>query len=194
MKSAIVRGTPYTSMEYKDATPRLVAQRPITSSPIIDNDPENTLECGQGVGSWSTEPKLVNHEIRVHFDISDFTWLIFVSEPTMFTCSNKLEPVDTTFYPPGFVPPYSEKGKFELKAVSPMRVGMVRVALGNNCTTGQNAIRKYHLFFLPILLIPLYTLICCDFIQSSLILSHSYHCRLSIFAKVEGSIRVHGSP
>jgi hypothetical protein len=147
MKSAIVRGTPYTSMEYKDATPRLVAQRPITSSPIIDNDPDNTLECGQGVGSWSTEPKLVNHEIRVHFDISDFTWLIFVSEPTMFTCSNKPEPVDTTFYPPGFVPPFSEKGKFELKAVSPMRVGMVRVALGNNCTTGQNAIRKCHLFF-----------------------------------------------
>lgn len=148
MKSAIVRGTPYTSMEYKDATPRLVAQRPITSSPMIDNDPENTLICGQGVGNWSIEPKLVNSEIRLHFDISDFTWLIFVSEPTMFTCSNKPEPIETAFYPPGVVPPYTEKGKFELKAVSPMRVGMMRVALGNNCTTGQNAIRKYHYYTL----------------------------------------------
>lgn len=139
MKAAIVRGTPYTSMEYKDATPRLVAQRPITTNPVIDNDPENTLECGQGGGVFSSIPKLVMNEIRVHFDISDFTWLIFVSEPTYFVCSNKEEPQDSTNYPPGFVPPQVEKGKFELKAVSPMRIGMMRVALGNNCTTGQNA-------------------------------------------------------
>ena len=139
MKTAIVRGTPYTSMEYKDATPRLVAQRPITYSPVIDNDPSNTLECGEGDGVFSLVPKLVQSEIAVHFDISDFTWLVFVSEPTYFVCSNKLEPQDMNNYPPGFVPPVVEKGKFELKAMSPMRNGMVRVALGNNCTTGQNA-------------------------------------------------------
>lgn len=139
MRSAIVRGAPYTSMEYKDATPRLVAQRPITYSPIIDNDPFNTLECGVGDGIFSLIPKLVVNEIAVHFDISDFTWLIFVSEPTYFICSNKQEPQDFNEYPPGFVPPIVEKGKFELRAVSPMKVGMLRVALGNNCTTGQNA-------------------------------------------------------
>lgn len=139
MKTAIVRGTPYTSMEYKDATPRIIAQRPITFSPVIDNDPSNTLECGDGDGVFSSVPKLVTSEISVHFDISDFTWLIFVSEPTLFSCSNKPEPQDMNNFPPGFVPPVVEKGKFELKAMSPMINGMVRVALGNNCTTGQNA-------------------------------------------------------
>ena len=140
MKSAIVRGNPYTGMEYKDATPRLIAQRPITFAPVIDNEEGNTLECGQGDGVWSTTPKLVKSELRIHFDISDFTWLVFVSEPTEFSCSNKPEPVDEDLgLPPGVVGPQKEMGKFELKATSPMKVGMVRLALGNNCTTGQNA-------------------------------------------------------
>lgn len=143
MKSAIVRGNPYTSMEYKDATPRILAQRPITFNPIIDNDPENTLECGEGANVWSKQPKLVQSEIKIHFDISDFTWLIFVSEPTEFICSNKLEPQIENNLAPGVIGPILEMGKFELKATKPMRVGMMRIALGNNCTTGQNAQCKY---------------------------------------------------
>jgi hypothetical protein len=49
MRSAIVRGAPYTSMEYKSSTPRVVVQRPLSNlNPVIDNDLQNTLECGQG--------------------------------------------------------------------------------------------------------------------------------------------------
>ena len=151
MKSAIVRGSPYTSMEYKDATPRLIAQRPIRFNPIIDNDDDNTLECGQGVGVWSTTPKLVQSELKIHFDISDFTWLVFVSEPTEFVCSNKPEPEAVNNLPPGVVGPTVEMGKFELKATSPMKIGMMRVALGNNCTTGQNAQCKLHTLLIHIL-------------------------------------------
>ena len=137
MKTAIVRGSPYTSMEYKDSTPKVTAQRTITKMPVLDNDEENTLICGKGDGVYG-EPKTVQNEVRISFDTSDFTWLIFFSEPTEIVCSNKPEP-PAIFYGLGVPPPENlPHGKFEIMATKPMKMGMVRVALGNNCTTGGN--------------------------------------------------------
>ena len=77
------------------------------------------------------------------FDTSDQTWILYVPEPTEFVCSN-MKPIPPPQLPLGTVPPaptpFEElygNGFFELKAVSPSH-GFVRIALGNNCTSGQN--------------------------------------------------------
>jgi hypothetical protein len=137
MKTAIVRGSPYTSMEYKDSTPKISAQRSTTRLPVIDNNENNTLICGDGAGVYG-EAKLVQSEVRISFDVSDFTWLVFFSEPTEIMCSITPEP-PAIFYGLGVPPPANEPhGHFEIMATKPMEIGMVRIALANNCTTGRN--------------------------------------------------------
>jgi hypothetical protein len=147
MSSPIVRGSPYTSMEYFDATPVISAQR--FAKGEVQADPTNPSAAAAfvcGVDGAFGPPTLVQNEILVTFDTSDMTWLIFVSEPTEFVCSNtdtSLEDADAseTPLPPGYVPPNPEEAPvlFTLKASSRMAHGMVRVAMANNCTTGQNA-------------------------------------------------------
>lgn len=144
MRSPIVRGAPYTSMMYLQATPRVFVQRTLSGPMVVDNDPSIIVpDCGQGFGVFSETPVLVQSELRFHLDTSDATWLLFVSEPTEFICSTTAgtdagggEPP-----PPGVVGPalpVEDGPAFELRAVSPMQRGMVRVAVANNCTTGQN--------------------------------------------------------
>ena len=137
MRTAIVRGSPYTSMEYKDSTPKITAQRSTTRLPVIDDNENNTLICGVGAGVYG-ESKLVQREIRISFDVSDFSWLVFFSEPTEITCSITPEP-PAIFYGLGVPPPANEPhGHMEIMATKPMEIGMVRIALANNCTTGRN--------------------------------------------------------
>lgn len=143
MRSAVVRGAPYSSMEYIASTPRLFVQRALKGKVVVDQS-KVTLECGTGYGHFSDTPVMVNRELEVHFDTSDMTWLIFVSEPTKFVCSSNLfdsnPPVSVA---PGVVPPKGDQHKmpfFELRATQPMRRGMMRIAMSNNCTTGQNPI------------------------------------------------------
>jgi len=90
MYTPIVRGSPYSSMVYEQATPRLYTQRGLKSEPVVDGGGPNApkLRCGNAPGVFSSEPVLVQREIMLTFDISDMTWLIFVSEPTEFVCSN----------------------------------------------------------------------------------------------------------
>jgi len=138
MNSPIVRGAPYTSMIYNGATPKIHAQRFANADPIVDGTIK--MICGEGRGVFSTTPVTVTKEIKLQFDTSDMTWLVFVSEPTDFVCSNT-KPVQSDVYlPPGVVSPVDESkvANFELRAVNPMKQGMVRVAMSNNCTTGQN--------------------------------------------------------
>jgi len=127
MRSPIVRGSPYTSMKYLETTPRIVAHRALSRihphkvevDPVEANKEAKHLVCGQGEGVFSDEPVLVHRELKFVLDTSDITWLVFVSEPTTFECSETDD-------------------MFDLRATQPMRLGMVRVALANNCTTGQN--------------------------------------------------------
>jgi hypothetical protein len=145
MRSPIVRGAPYTSMIYLKSTPRLFAQREIKGDIVIDNDhskKRSVLVCGQGFGNFSVKPVTVQKEIRFELDTSDMTWLLFVSEPTTFECSSQpAGPGPGTSLAPGVVGPpvaVTDGAIFELRATSPMRRGMVRLAMSNNCTTGQN--------------------------------------------------------
>lgn len=139
MLTQIVRGSPYSSMEYMNATPRLYVQRSLTIgfNPVIDNDPNSPpLLCGDKEGVFG-EPRLVNSEIRVQIDAADTTWLIFVSEPTLFVCSNVIDDQQHDSIPGA--PVDVGISHFDLRAVNPMKRGMIRIALSNNCTTGQNA-------------------------------------------------------
>jgi hypothetical protein len=73
--------------------------------------------------------------MRVSFVDSDMSWLVFVSEPTEFECASWLSPA--TAYDPGNAVQVIGLGGFDLRATKPMDKGMVRVVMGNNCTTGH---------------------------------------------------------
>jgi len=139
MSSPVVRGAPYISMQYNMATPRVHAQRFVSSDPIVDGT--TPLVCGQGRGNFGL-PVRVAREILLTLDTSDHTWLVFVSEPMDFVCSSSRPTGLASTLPPGVVPPPdpTHEAQFELKALAPVRQGMVRIAMANNCTTGQNPI------------------------------------------------------
>lgn len=129
------RGSPYTSMVYSEATPRFYVQRSISHDLIIDNNEYGPrLVCGNGYNVFSETPILVKREIKVQFEVSDMTWIIFISEPTYFICSNLYF---STSNPPGTGKEHQEP-HFDLRAVNPMFKGMVRIAMVNNCTTGKH--------------------------------------------------------
>lgn len=148
MRSPVVRGCPYTTMEYTDLSPRLTVQRALAAPPVIDGKtgPEApSLICGEGEGIFSEKAVTVERELRLQFDTSDMTWLVFVSRPTEFVCSNTpLPPPDpnASALPPGVLPVYPDgppSALFDLRATSRMSpAGVVRIALVNNCTTGQS--------------------------------------------------------
>jgi hypothetical protein len=145
MRSPIVRGAPYTTMIYSHASPRIYVERFSNKPLIIDGEKSGkTLECGTGHGVFSKESVVVNRELKVQFDTSDMTWLVFVSEPTEFVCSQMVVLNLDYDSHPGVVVPHdpAKCDFFELKSVRPMNIGIVRVAVANNCTTGQNAERK----------------------------------------------------
>lgn len=130
MRAAVVRGAPYTSMEYLRATPRLHSERPVSGALHVDGG-SKTLLCGEE-GAFSTEPVWVEKELRMQFEQSDYTWLVFVSEPAFFKCATS-----------NAMASENQKGTtskpfFELRAMEPMTRGMMRVAMGNNCTAGKN--------------------------------------------------------
>lgn len=148
----ISRGSPYITAEYVDTTIHLVNKlsinRPlwIDTVPVADPLPVGTINpgdlCGKGNGTFG-EPFWVNSELAMSFDTSDQTWIMYVPEPTEFVCSN-LVPTLPPQVPLGDpIPAPTEwydmygAGFFELKAVRPSH-GLVRIALGNNCTSGQN--------------------------------------------------------
>jgi hypothetical protein len=144
----IVRGSPYATMEYTAMTPRIVVQRTLSAAPVVDNNNDPSaprLVCGKGDGVFSKTPVKVLRELKLHFESSDMTWIIFVSRPTEFVCSETpLPPADPNKppLPPGVLPTEEQAlARFELKALHPMMpAGVVRVALVNNCTTGQSPI------------------------------------------------------
>jgi len=144
MKAPVVRGAPYLSMEYFGASPRIVGQRFFSAPPVVDLGQLGTeLVCGEGIGIFGP-PVTVQREIQLQFDTSDMTWLVFLSEPMRIACSMYTPPpAFGPALPPGVVEPMdpSQQPYFELKALNAVDHGMVRIAMANNCSTGQN--RQY---------------------------------------------------
>ena len=145
-RSPIVRGSPYTTMKYFQTTPRLYAERALRGRIIVDNDETKPgLVCGKGRGVYSADPVLVHRELKFSFGTSDMTWLLFVSQPTHFECSGQEhDPSGDPYVEPGRLPviDFQTASYFDLRATGPMPRGMVRVAMSNNCTTGQNPISE----------------------------------------------------
>lgn len=144
IRTPIVRGSPYTTMKYFKATPRIFVERQLIGKIVIDNDPNKTLECGVGFETYSKHPVLVKSEMKVQFDTSDMTWLIFVSEPMEFECSNNILQPDDVPSAPGVVTVRDtlRNSYFDMRATKAVRRGMLRIAMSNNCTMGQNPQRK----------------------------------------------------
>lgn len=163
IRSPIVRGAPYTSMKYYNATPRMFVERKLSGKIIIDNDPSKTLECGTGFEQYSATPVLVKSEIKMQFDTSDMTWLVFLSEPMEFECSNNVLAPDDGPSVPGVVVERDtlHNSYFDMRATRPVARGMVRIAMSNNCTTGQNPQREFFCFILAVALVSQIT--CCLF-------------------------------
>ncbi len=138
MRAPIVRGSPYTSMLYTKTTPRIYAERSLKGDIVIDGS--KTLVCGNGkFGEYSTTPVHVNRELRIQFDTSDMTWLVFFSAPMEVECAQYDSAQDTSdlHLPPGVVS--TLQSFFDLRATKPAKKAMLRMAMSNNCTSGQNA-------------------------------------------------------
>lgn len=149
MQAHIVRGSPYISTKYINTSPAIRAQRSLLHSPIIDGNDSPThktrLTCGDSnsPNAFSNKPVRVNEYIQLRFYATDMTWIVFFSEPVEVVCaSTALEEFEVTPY-------------FELRVSKPMKEGLVRVAMVNNCTSGTNPICK---LFLSIILFYLFKL------------------------------------
>ena len=142
MSAPVVRGSPYTSMEYFNSRPVIVSERLLSANPLVDETSPGGgfyMECGND-GAFGPHVE-VQEEIKLQFDTSDMTWLVFVSEPGHYVCSMATPSIPTAPLPPGVVgPATAPTAVFTLKAVHKMTHGMVRVALANNCTMGQNPV------------------------------------------------------
>ena len=97
-------------------------QRPINRRPVIDNidtpsyDDDSTYQiggihqsdvCGSGYGNYG-EPFRTESSLKLSFDTSDQTWLLFVSEPTEFVCFYVLSNYEASVS--GVVPPLTQQG------------------------------------------------------------------------------------
>ena len=123
MSTNIVRGMPYGTMSYDSirtaseassgkVTYPTIASGPTLTSGVIDGDTE--MDCS------TTDSFRVDSEMEVFFEESDYTWMVFVSEPVEVQCvdNSYLQIVDKVFAQDG-----------------PL---VVRVALLEDCTTGRN--------------------------------------------------------
>lgn len=138
MHSTITKGMPYGTMVYKRIRqvrrqghvllPTIGSQVPLAVEPLVDS--ATRVKC-------NTKPFLVTREVELLFDQSDFSWLVFVSEPVVMTCQNS-----------------NEKGlRLQIaewqheKSID--RDLVVRVALSKLCSTGISPIYCHQELFHP---------------------------------------------
>lgn len=135
MHSSITKGMPYATMRYESIHqvnsksgesifPTVAAEVPLEGNPIVDGGSE--IKCG--ASSSKAEPFVVEREVQILFKSSDFTWLVFVSEPVTMQCilddneMMRLQVVD-----------WNEDSEKERDLI-------VRIALSKKCSTGVNPI------------------------------------------------------
>ena len=90
MHSSITKGMPYATMRYEKLQsvgdqgeiilPSVVAEIPLAKNPTVD-DSDTEVPCHQ-----KAEPFRVEREVKLFFESSDFSWLVFVSEPVLMQC------------------------------------------------------------------------------------------------------------
>ena len=124
MTSSIVRGMPYMTMQYSPMfhnngriIPTIAAHGPLRGNLLVDGHVEVPCQSNQ---------HLVERELKMTFENTDFTWIAFFSEPVMMQCVNAHATWGGAAIQ--FVP-HAKESPVELVA---------RVALVTNCTSGMN--------------------------------------------------------
>ena len=112
-------------MLYFNSNPRIHGER-VLKGPIVIDQGQATSLC--------TDPKqeiYVERELKLAFDNSDITWLVFVSQPMRFTSQQFDAATDerNQNLSPGQVS--GLKSAFALTAINRVYNGMVRVAMSN---------------------------------------------------------------
>jgi Glycosyl hydrolase family 81 C-terminal domain len=133
MHSSVTKGMPYATMRYETIRkvghhepilPTIAAEVLLAKSPIADE--HNTVECT--ASGKKPQPFLVERDVEVFFKRSDFTWLIFVSEPVRMQCvldDNGMMRLQVT--------DWNEDLEVERDLI-------LRMALSKKCTSGVNPI------------------------------------------------------
>ncbi len=132
MRSPVVRGSPYVTVEYTGLRPYFMSHQEVSA---IYADHDKVL-CTRS-GSFFT----AHSEIEVVFSgaySSDYTWLIFLSGPMQLKCSSKFIEEKVDGPTPGAPKEYRSMPLFQLEAVKVQQKCVIRAALANNCTAGVN--------------------------------------------------------
>lgn len=128
MTSSIVKGMPYTTMHYPkplsnyNMLPTIASETKLSSAPLIDGG-DIMLDCREGNASR------VDSDLQLSFKGSDFTWLVFFSEPVMVKCVEQDSATGVMFQVVDTVTTDEEQNPDQLT---------VRAALLDKCTTGEN--------------------------------------------------------
>ena len=145
IRSSILRGMPYGTMEYAPGVEPVIASEVVGELPVIDLSSE--LRCGEldphnGKLFGTEDSVIVKKDIELYFPESDFTWLVFFSRPVYARCFiNSKKGTSTVSLPPGAASASDNPNAFELRLDDIKMTDeplIVRVALANNCTHGTN--------------------------------------------------------
>jgi len=137
MTSSIVRGMPFGTMHYHYSStdfgttlPTVVSQIGLAGAPYADSSVK--LTCANDDSKEGIET-LVEKNVEIHFGASDYSWLVFYSEPVYVRCyTTTTQGGDTPFVLQVTRLANGRKtGNQEVVLTS-------RVALMNNCTRGTN--------------------------------------------------------
>ena len=158
MRTHIVRGMPYATMEYfgKSIRPTIYSYNGPATSVLIDGNSNEgmaqELECGfmkstvddtatsssgldnSGAASAKISSMLVQQKIKMHFINSDSTWVVFFSHPVRVRCEVSSEEDE-------------KLRQFQLQVVDSLEDNdnplVVRLALLDACTTGQSDMAQH---------------------------------------------------
>jgi hypothetical protein len=148
MSTSIVKGMPYATMRYdemkttnkhgKIMLPTVMSEVGLAENAIVDG--KTQLKC------HPDEPNLVKveREVEMHFHSSDFTWLVFFSEPVTVQC---IVDEDTGAVQLQVVDSDSDKRTdADDEVESPF---FIRIALSKLCTSNMNPIYCHQEQMLP---------------------------------------------
>jgi hypothetical protein len=130
MSASIVKGMPYATMHYpkplqnSSLLPSVASELKLATAPVADG--KTKIVC-------HSKATRVESELKLNFEASDFTWLVFFSEPVMLQCVEDLDGTAVVFQIVELVEPNETA---ELLTI--------RAALLTNCTHGQNHIYCLH--------------------------------------------------
>ena len=130
MTSSIVKGMAYVTMEYEKVADKsneyflpTIASQFEWQNPVLVDGTEIVFDCSKDI--------LVKNDMELYFPDSDYSWVVFFSEPVLINCSMKQE---------NFLIQIVEYDKQILDGSCsfPSTTLVVRVALTDQCTNGRN--------------------------------------------------------